>query len=125
MDEKENNEELKTFITSYFDTLTKHLMQWFELMASQFGSKSVPGSSSSTPHVEGKTNGETIFLKTGPHNRPHEFKNWSGTAIPNFLYSKEGRYTTYDAIEEENDWNQLSDGCRKALPFDKFIRDSF
>ena len=71
MDEKENNEDLKKFITSYFDTLTKHLMQGFELMTSQFGSKSVPMNSSSTPHVEGKTNGENNVLKTGPH----EFNN--------------------------------------------------
>ena len=88
MDDKENNEDLNTFITSYFDTMTKHLMQGFELMASQFGSKTVPRISSSAPHVEGKTNGETIFLKTRPHNRPHEFKNQSGPEIPNFLESK-------------------------------------
>ena len=61
MDDKENNDDLKEFITKYFYTMTKHLMQGFELMASQLGSKSVLGSSSSTPHVEGKTHGETIF----------------------------------------------------------------
>ena len=63
-------------------------MQWLEFMASQLESKSTPGSSSSTPHDEGKTHGETIFSKTGPHNRPHELKNQNGPAIPKFLESK-------------------------------------
>ena len=75
MEGKEDNGDLKTFITTTLDTMTKHIMQGFELMASQFGSKSIPVSSSSTPHVEGKTHGETIFSKNGTHKRPHEFKN--------------------------------------------------
>ena len=54
--------------------MTKHLMKAFELLSIQLGSKSTRGSSSSTPHDEGKTNGETIFSKTEIHNRPHEFK---------------------------------------------------
>ena len=99
-------------------------MQGFELMASQLKSKSVPRSSSSTPHVGGKTHGETIFSKTGHHNRLHEFKNQNGTAIPKFLESKEGPYTTYDVREVANEWQQLSEECRKVLPFDHFIRDS-
>ena len=68
--------------------MTKHFMQGFELLAGQLGIKSAPQSSSSTPHDERKTHGESIFLKTGPHNRPHELKNQNGPAIPNFLDSK-------------------------------------
>ena len=63
-------------------------MQGFELISIQLGSKSAPRSSSSTPHDEGKTIGETIFSKIGPHNRPNEFKNQNGPAIPKFLDSK-------------------------------------
>ena len=97
-------------------------MQGFKLLASQIGSKSTPESSSSTPHDEGKTNGETIFSKTRPHNIPRELQNQKGPEIPNFLESKEGPYTTYDVREATNDWKQLSDECRKVLPFDQFIR---
>ena len=104
MEGKEDNGDLKAFITTALDTMTKHLMQGFELMASQFGSKLAPGSSSSTPHVEGKTHGETIFLNTGPYNKPHELKNWNRPAIPKFLESKEGPYTTYDVREAPYDW---------------------
>ena len=124
MDDKENNEDLKTFIKSTLEGMSKHFMQGFELLASQLGSKSTLGSSSSTPHDEGKTNGETIFSKTGPHKRPHELKNKNVHAIPNFLESKVGPYTTYDVREASNDWKQLSDKFRKVLPFNKFIRAS-
>ena len=75
MDDKENNEDLNTFIRSYLEGMNKHFMQGFELLSIQLGINSTPRSSSSTPHDEGKTNGEPIFSNTGPHNRPHEFKN--------------------------------------------------
>ena len=68
MDDKGNNEELKKFIKEYIKGMTKHFMQGFELLARQLGGKSTPGSSSSSPHVEKKTNGEAIFSKTRPHN---------------------------------------------------------
>ena len=74
MEGKEDNGDLKKLITAAIDTMTKHLMQGFELMACQLGSKSAPESSSSTPHVEGKTRGETICSNTGPHNIPHGLK---------------------------------------------------
>ena len=104
--------------------MTKHFMQGFELLAIQLGGKSTPGSSSSSPHVENKNNGEAIFWEIGPHNQPHDFKNQSGPTIPKFLESKEGPYTTYDVREAANGWQQLSDECRKVLPFDQFIRAS-
>ena len=63
-------------------------MQGLELMASQFGTKLVPRSSNSTPHVEGRTHGETIFSNNGPHNRPHELKNKNEPEITKFLESK-------------------------------------
>ena len=75
MAEKEDNEELKTFIKSDLEGMTKHFMQGFELLGSQLGGKSTPESSSSSPHVEKKTNGEAIFSKIRPHNQPHELKN--------------------------------------------------
>ena len=75
MADKEDNQDIKAFIKAYIEGMTKHFMQGFELLASQLGGKSTPGSSSSSPHVEKKTNGEAIFLNTGPHNRNHEFKN--------------------------------------------------
>ena len=65
-----------------------------------------------------------IFLNTIPHNQPHDFKNHNGIAIPKFLKYKEGPYTTYDAREVANDWKELSDECRKVIPFDQFIRTS-
>ena len=68
MEGKEYNGEINTFITTYHDTMTKHLMQGFEFLAIQLGGNSTPGSSSSSPHDERKTHGEGIFLKTGPHN---------------------------------------------------------
>ena len=124
MDDKGYNEALNKFIKSSLEGMTKHFMQGFELLASQLGGKSTPGSSSSSPHDEKKTNGEAIFSKTVPHNRPQEFKNQTGTSIPNFLESKEGPYTTYDVREATNNWQQLSDECRKVLPFGQFIRAS-
>ena len=104
--------------------MNKHFMQGLKMLAIQLGINSTPRSSSSSPHDEKKTNGEAIFSKTGPHNRPHEFKNQTRPAIPKFLESKEGPYTTYDVREAANDWKQLSDECRKVLPFDQFIRAS-
>ena len=83
--------------------MTKHFMQGLKLLASQLGSKSTPRSSSSTPHDERKTQGEeAIFSKNGPHNRPCDFKNQNGPAIPKFLESKEGPYTAYDVREATN-----------------------
>ena len=54
MEGKEDNGDLKKFITSSLYSMAKHLMQGFELMARQLGSNSAPGSSS-TPHDERKT----------------------------------------------------------------------
>ena len=75
MEEKEDKGDLKKFITSSLESMTKNIIQGFGLLVGQLGSKSTPRSSSSTPHDEGKTNGETNFPKTRPHNRPHDFKN--------------------------------------------------
>ena len=94
------------------------------MLASQLGRNLAPESSSSTPHEKRKTHGEAIFSKTGPHNRPHEFKNQNGPAIPKFIESNEGPYTTYDLREATNYWQQISDGCRKVFPFDHFIMAS-
>ena len=93
-------------------------MQVFELLAIQLRGKSTPRSSSISPHDKKKTHGEAIFSNIGPHNRPHELKNPIGPTIPKLLESKEGPYTTYDVREATNDWQQLSDECRKVLPFD-------
>ena len=54
MEGKEDSRDLKKFITAALETIAKHLMQGFELMARQLGSNSAPGSSS-TPHDERKT----------------------------------------------------------------------
>ena len=59
-------------------------MQVFKLLASHLGGKSTLASSSSSPHVEKKTNGEAIFSNIGAHNQPHEFKNKNGPEIPKF-----------------------------------------
>ena len=88
MEGKEDNGDLKTFITSALDSRTKHLMQGFELLASQLGAKSTLESSSNTPHDEKKTHGEAIFTNNGPHNRPDKFKNQTRPTIPMFLESK-------------------------------------
>ena len=87
--------------------MTEYFMQGFKLLAIQHGGKSTPGSSSSSPHDQKNSNGEAIFSKTGPHNRPHEFKNQTRPTIPKFLESKEGPYTTYDVREAANDWHQV------------------
>ena len=63
MDDKGGNEDLKIFIKSALEGMTKHFIEGFELLVIQLWSKSTPGSSSSTPHDEGKTNGETIFQR--------------------------------------------------------------
>ena len=39
MDDKENNEDLKTFIKSDIEGMTKHFMQGFKLLARQLGGK--------------------------------------------------------------------------------------
>ena len=118
MEGKEDNGDLKSFIMKTLESITKHIILGFELLAIELGGKSTPRSSSSSPHDERKTHGEAIFSKTGPHKRPHEFKNHNGPEIPKFLESKEVPYTTYDVQEESNEWNQLGDECRKVLPFD-------
>ena len=77
-------------------------MQGFELLVVQLGGKSTPRSSSSSAHDEKKTNGEAFFSNTRPHNQSHELKNHITPAIPKFLESKEGPYTTYDVREATN-----------------------
>ena len=42
MDDKENNEDLKTLIKSYFDTVTKHIMQYFESWLDNLGASQYP-----------------------------------------------------------------------------------
>ena len=66
MDDKGDIEDLKPLIKLYLEGMTKHFIQWFKLLVIQLGGKSTPGSSSSSPHDEKKTNGETIFSKAGP-----------------------------------------------------------
>ena len=64
MDEKENNEDLEDlekFIKLSLEGMNKHFVHVFKLLSSQLGSKLAPGSSSSTPHVEGKTHGDHFF----------------------------------------------------------------
>ena len=67
--------EFNKLINSYFDDMTKQLMQGFGLMANQLGGKLAAGGSSSSHHEEKKTYGETIFSRNGTHNRTREFKN--------------------------------------------------
>ena len=88
MDDKGDNEELKTIIKENIEGMTKNFMQGFELLVFQLGGKSTPRSSSSSPHDEKKINGEIIFSKIGTHNRTHELKNQNGPGIPKFLESK-------------------------------------
>ena len=88
MSHKEDNQDLKNFIKSSLEGMTKILMQGLDLLAIQLRGKSTPKSSSSSPHDEKKTNEEAIFSKNGPHNLPHEFKNKNGPTIPKFLKSK-------------------------------------
>ena len=71
----DDNEEFKTFIKSYFDDMNNHIMWWFQFMAIQLGGKLAAGGSSSSHHEVKKTYRETIFSRTRPHNRPHDFKN--------------------------------------------------
>ena len=73
MDDKE--EEFKSLMKPYFEEMTKQLMQGFELLASQLGSKLETWSSSSSHHEEKKTYGETIFSKIGIQNWPRELNN--------------------------------------------------
>ena len=79
------------------------------MLSIQLGRKSTLGSSNSTAHEEKKSYGEIIFSKTGPHNRPHEFKNKTKPGIPKFLDSKERIDPTYGVKEATNDCQQLSE----------------
>ena len=88
MNDKENHEDLKTFIKEAMEGMSKKFMQGLELFASQLMGKSTFESGSSSPHEERKTHGEAIFSKNGPHNIPHEFINQSGPEIYMFLESK-------------------------------------
>ena len=87
-------------------------------MASQLRGKLAVGSRNSLHHEEKKTYGETSFLNTGPHNRPHEFKNRTIPTVPKFLESKEKLDTPYGIKDAVDEWKQLSDECRKTLSFD-------
>ena len=53
---------------SYFDDITKNIIKGLELMAIQLGGKLAAGGINSYHHEEKTTYGETIFLRTGPHN---------------------------------------------------------
>ena len=48
----DENEEFKKLMKSYFDDMTKHLMQGFEFMASQLRGKLASGGSSHSHHGE-------------------------------------------------------------------------
>ena len=63
-------------------------------------------------------------MKAGPHNRPHDFKNQTIPTIPKFLESKENLYTPYGMKEAIDGWKQLSEECRKNMPFDQFFKVS-
>ena len=112
----------KTFIKSYFYDMTKHLMQGFELMAIQLGGKLETRGSSRSHHQEKNTYGETIFSKIGPHNLPHEFKNQTIPKNPMFLESKENLDIAYDMKYAIDEWQQLSEECKKTLPFNQFLK---
>ena len=117
MDEKEE-EEFKSLMKPYFDEITNHIMQGFKFLAIQIGGKLAVGSSNSSHHEEKKTYGVTIFSKNGPDNRPHDFKNHTTPTTPKFLDSKENLDTPYGMKEAVDEWQQLSEECRKTLPFD-------
>ena len=70
MGDKEDIEDLKTFLKTNLENMTRHFMQGFELLASQLRGNSTLGSSNSTPHNEKKTYGEAIFSNIGPHKQP-------------------------------------------------------
>ena len=77
----------------------------------------IEGSSSS--HHEGKkTYGETISSKKRPRNRPHEFKNHTIPTNPKFLESQENLYIPYGIKKELDEWQQLSEECRRNTPYD-------
>ena len=80
----DGKEEFNTFMKSYFDDMTNNIMQGFKLFSIQLGGKMAIGSSNSSHHEEKNTYGETIFSKTGPHNRPHDFKNYIKSTIYKF-----------------------------------------
>ena len=88
MGDKENHEDLKTFIKETMEGMSKIFMQGLEFFAIQLMGKSTFGSGSSSAHEERKNHGEAIFSKNRPHNRPHEFINKNGPTIPKFLESK-------------------------------------
>ena len=77
----DENEEFKKLMNSYFYNMNNNIINFFELISSQLGGKLAARGSSSSHHEGKKTYGETISLKIGPHNRPHDFKNQN----PQFL----------------------------------------
>ena len=97
----------------YFDEVTNPIMQVLKLLAIQIGGKLAAGNSNSSHQGEKKAYGETIFLKTGAHNRPNEFRNQTRPTNPNFLESKENLDTTYGMHEAVDEWQQLSEKCEK------------
>ena len=87
-------------------------------MVIQLGRNLAARSSNSSHHGEKKAYGETIFSKIGPHNQPHDFKNRTRPTTPKFLESKENLDTPYGMKEVVDEWQQLSEECRKTLSFD-------
>ena len=67
MDDKEDKEDLKTFMKSHLEYMTRHFMQGFELLSSQLGTESTPGGSNSTPHA-GKLFSQRLNLTTDAMN---------------------------------------------------------
>ena len=88
----ENIEYIKLIKPLFYD-ITKniklHIMQGFELLVSQFGTKlRVIGDSNSSQSEETKTMGEHIFSRIGPHNRTHEFQSTPSLNAPKFIIPK-------------------------------------
>ena len=88
----------------YFYEVTKPIIQGFELLAIQIGGKLAACNSNSSHQGEKKAYGETIFSKTGAHNRPNDFRNQTRPTNPKFLDSKEKLDTTYGMHEVVDEW---------------------
>ena len=65
MDDRENKEDIKTFLNSCLEDMNRNFLQGFELLYIQLGRKSTPGSSNSTTHSQRRPMGK---FTTDPMN---------------------------------------------------------
>ena len=132
-EERDEKDEFQNFVKNVLrglqDISTKIIhsgQETREFLAKQLGVKDGEGSSIGSQYEERKVMGGSVFSKTGPHNRPLEFREEQKLhprpTMPKFVETPkedpEAQAETIATWEEKfSVYQYLSEECRRALPF--------